>query len=77
MSALPNTLVAEFDDDAAERANLIATLEQMQPQTKLSEMLIKLRLQMLRSGQHLFTLDEINRDLGREKDSDFLLMQMC
>ena len=52
-------------DQEKERAELIEALEQMEPQTELAAQLISLRLQMLREGQRLRSLDEINRDLGR------------
>lgn len=58
------------DDQAEERAELIAMLEKMEPQTELGAKLISLRLQMLRDGQRLRSLDEINRDLGREVYAD-------
>ncbi len=65
----PQSGVVE-DDQARERAELIATLEQMTPQTDLGAKLISLRLQMLREGQRLRSLDEINRELGREGYAD-------
>ena len=54
------------------RAELIATLEQMQkePGSELGSELIALRLQMLREGQQLRSLDEINRYLGRSGYAD-------
>lgn len=54
------------------RAELIATLEQMQqePGSELGAELIALRLQMLREGQRLRSLDEINRELGRGSYAD-------
>jgi predicted RNase H-like HicB family nuclease len=52
-------------DQERERAELIEALEQMEPETELAAQLISLRLQMLREGQRLRSLDEINRDLGR------------
>lgn len=58
------------DDQAEERAELIAMLEKMEPQTELGARLISLRLQMLREGQRLRSLDEINGDLGREAYAD-------
>jgi len=53
-----------------ERAELIEILESMEPQTELGATLRTLRLQMLREGQRLRSLDEINRDLGREDYAD-------
>ncbi|MGH9842899.1 MAG: type II toxin-antitoxin system HicB family antitoxin [Blastocatellia bacterium] len=53
-----------------ERAQLIEVLENMKPQTELGATLRTLRLQMLREGQRLRSLDEINRDLGREDYAD-------
>jgi predicted RNase H-like HicB family nuclease len=53
-----------------ERAELIKLLEQMEPRTELAAKLISLRLQMLREGQRLRSLDEINRDLGRDDYAD-------
>jgi hypothetical protein len=55
-----------------ERAELIKLLEQMEPRTELAAKLISIRLQMLREGQRLRSLDEINRDLGRgsERSND-------
>ena len=58
------------DDQAEERAELIATLEKMAPRTELGARLISRRLQMLREGQRLRSLDEINRELGREGYAD-------
>jgi hypothetical protein len=69
MMALPNRLPVNCDDSEA-REELIAALETMQPQTALGSELLSLRLQMLRQGQRLLTLDEINRELGREEDTD-------
>jgi hypothetical protein len=59
-------------DQAAERAELIATLEEMlrQPGSELGRRLIRRRLQMLRGGQQLYSLDEINRSLGRGDGED-------
>ena len=68
--ALPHHLALNYDDDSEARAELITALEAMQPQTKLGAELISLRLQMLRQGPPLLTLDEINRELGREEDAD-------
>jgi hypothetical protein len=70
MTALPHHFPLNYDDDSEARAELIADLEAMQPQTKLGADLISLRLQLLRQGQPLLTLDEINRELGREEDAD-------
>jgi len=70
MTALPYHLSLNYDDDSEARAELIAALEAMQPQTNLGAELISLRLQMLHQGQPLLTLDEINRELGREENAD-------
>lgn len=58
------------DDQAEERAEFIAMLEKLEPQTELDAKLISLRLQMLREGQRLRSMDEINRDLGRDGYAD-------
>lgn len=60
------------EEQEQERAELIATLEQMQtgPGSELGAELIALRLQMLRAGQRLRSLDEINRELGRGNYAD-------
>ena len=62
--------LAMADEQEQERKQLIRELEQVQPQTELGAKLISLRLQMLREGRHLRSLDEINRDLGRDEDAD-------
>jgi predicted RNase H-like HicB family nuclease len=53
-----------------ERAQLIEWLEQVEPKTELAVVLRGLRLQMLREGQKLRSLDEINRDLGRDPERE-------
>ncbi len=53
-----------------ERAQLIGWLEQVEPKTELAATLRDLRLQMLREGQKLRSLDEINRDLGRDPERE-------
>lgn len=60
------------EEQQQERAELIATLEQMQqePGSELGAELIALRLQMLREGQQLRSLAEINRYLGRSGYAD-------
>ena len=60
------------EEQEQERAELIATLEQMQkePGSELGARLISLRIQMLREGQQLRSLDEINRELGRDSYAD-------
>lgn len=63
----PSTIA---DDQAEERAEFIAMLEKLEPQTELDAKLISLRLQMLRAGQRLRSMDEINRDLGRDEYAD-------
>jgi hypothetical protein len=42
----------------------------MEPETELAAQLISLRLQMLREGQRLRSLDEINRTFGRGAYAD-------
>jgi predicted RNase H-like HicB family nuclease len=69
-SVQPRQNGALEDDQAEERAELIAALEQIEPETELGARLISLRLQMLREGQRLRSMDEINRDLGREEYAD-------
>ncbi len=70
MAAEPNHLSLNYDGGNEARAELITALEAMPPQTELGAELFSLRLQMLRQGQRLLTLDEINRELGREEDAD-------
>ncbi len=55
------------DDDREEQAEMIAAIEQMEPQTELAAELFSLRLLMLRAGQDLRTLDDINQELGRDE----------
>jgi hypothetical protein len=52
---------------------LIVALEATTPATKLGRRLKTLRLKMLREGQKLRSLDEINRSLGRASDADLNL----
>lgn len=68
--AHPNRVLTDMDEDQQARATLIAELEAMQPQTALGERLLSLRLQMLRAGQALRSLDEINQELGRDDYAD-------
>lgn len=68
--AYPNQALTDIDEDQKARTVLIAELESMQPQTALGERLLSLRLQMLRAGQTLRSLDEINQELGREGYAD-------
>lgn len=68
--AYPNPVLTDADEDQEARATLVAELETMQPQTILGERLLSLRLQMLRAGQSLRSLDEINQELGREDYAD-------
>jgi len=70
MGALPNQVSFEAAEDQAARMELIAALEALQPQSQLGAELRSLRLQMLRGGQHLATLDEINQELGREENTN-------
>ena len=55
----------------AERAELISVLEEIPAQTKLGLQLISLRLKMLKEGQRLATIDEINLELGRDRNENF------
>lgn len=59
--------------EQAEREQLIAALEATTPATKLGKKLKTLRLKMLREGQKLRSIDEINRSLGRASDADLNL----
>lgn len=59
--------------EQAEREQLIVALEATKPATKLGRRLKTLRLKMLREGQKLRSLDEINRSLGRASDADLNL----
>lgn len=68
--AYPNRVLTGIDEDQEARTMLIAELESMQPQTALGERLLSRRLQMLRDGQTLRSLDEINQELGREDYAD-------
>jgi hypothetical protein len=70
MSALPNQISIEAEHEREARLELIAALEALQPQSQLGAELRSLRLQMLRAGQHLATLDEINQELGREENTN-------
>lgn len=70
MGALPNQISVEAEHEREARMELIAALEALQPQSQLGAELRSLRLQMLRGGQHLATLDEINRELGREENTN-------
>ena len=63
-------VLKEADEQAEERDELIAQLEAVKPQTKLGAELLSLRLKMLREGQRLRTLEEINSELGREEYVD-------
>ena len=63
MAALPNQLV--INDDAEARVALIEDLEAMKPQANLGSALVELRLKVLRAGQRLFSLDEINQESWR------------
>jgi hypothetical protein len=68
--AYPNRALTDIDEEQEARTALIAELESMQSQTALGERLLSLRLQMLRAGQTLRSLDEINQELGREDYAD-------
>ena len=61
-----------INTEQAEREQLIAALEAATPATKLGRRLKTLRLKMLREGQKLRSLDEINRSLGRARDADLI-----
>ena len=54
----------------AERRELISELERLPAQTTLGSQLIALRLKMLREGQRLATVDEINLELGRNRNEN-------
>lgn len=56
--------------EEAEREQLIVALEATKPATPLGKRLKSLRLKMLREGQKLRSLDEINRSLGKASDAD-------
>lgn len=62
-----------MNSEQAEREQLIVALEATTPATKLGRRLKTLRLKMLREGQKLRSLDEINRSLGRASDADLNL----
>jgi hypothetical protein len=62
--------------EQAEREQLIAALEVTTPATKLGEKLKTLRLKMLREGQKLLSLDEINRSLGKTSDAHLNLLHL-
>lgn len=54
----------------AERQELISVLERTPPQTPLGAQLLSLRLKMLKDGQRLSTIDEINLELGRDRNEN-------
>ena len=62
-----------INTEQAEREQLIAALEATTPATKLGRRLKTLRLKMLREGQKLRSIDEINRSLGRASDAELNL----
>jgi hypothetical protein len=57
-------------NQAAERQELISVLERTSAQTRLGSQLLALRLQMLKNGQRLATIDEINLALGRDRNEN-------
>ncbi len=57
-------------NQAAERQELISVLERTSAQTRLGSQLLALRLQMLKNGQRLATIDEINLELGRDRNEN-------
>lgn len=54
----------------AERQELISVLERTPAQTPLGAQLLSLRLKMLKEGQQLAAIDEINLELGRDRNED-------